>query len=250
MTRPPVVAGLVGLLVVLAGCTGAGLVPTGRATDVGPDAPTDGAGDADGTDGSTGEASSWERFSFEEGEFYRYRANDYVNDEAADVTWEVLAVDGSEATVEVTYDDGETTFSRTISGQNATIIFQLPDASADEAVADASNRAMLYLMNGPFNSMTAYYASRDLQVGNSWRLAGNAEAGYATANVEGKASYAGQECYVTAYRVPDNGEWASDATEFEACISPDAGLALYTAVIDDSTDEPNFEIVLEEYRSG
>ncbi|MFB6165285.1 MAG: hypothetical protein ABEJ31_09020 [Haloarculaceae archaeon] len=246
MSRPRGLVVLLGLLVVLAGCTG-GPADAGDAGDGsggGPGGAGTGAGDG------TGDAmTAWDRFSFEPGEFYKYRVTDHLNDESAVLTWKVLSVQGGVVTAEVTYDDGTTTFDRTITGQNASVVFQLPDATAGRDVAEATSTAMMYLTMGPFSTMSAYFASRDLAVGNSWQLVGNEQKGYMTAAIEGRGEYAGKSCYNTAIRVPDNGEWTgSDANEYVACIAPDASLAYYTAYYDGERDSLAIEVELEEYR--
>ncbi|WP_224271081.1 hypothetical protein [Haloprofundus salinisoli] len=248
MSRRPLVLGLVVLLVVLAGCIGGGSPSDSSTADVD-------AGDSSNEQSGTDEAgedeviTQWERFTFEEGEYYRYRVNDIRNDETATITWDVLSVDGEEVTAEITYDNGTDSFSRTVTGQNATILFDLRDIDPESEEAEATLRTLGYLSLGPFSPMTAYYQHRDLKVGNSWRLSGTPDAGYMTANVEGRTQYAGQDCYETAIRVPDTEEW-EDSYEFESCISPDASLALYTAYYGGETGEMTVEIVLEEYRSG
>ena len=222
-------------LVLVAGCLG-GTVPAARS-------------DAGGTPGDDG--SQWNRFAFTDGEYYQYRVTDYTNDESALISWEVLSIDANEVTAEVTYDDGDTTFSRTITGPKQTIVLQLSGSGGDQAEANAMRSVQSALLSGPFNpTMTGYYAHRDLVVGDSWNAAGSDEIGYATANVEGRDSYAGQECYVTSFRVPDDGEWPAEAEEYEFCISPDASLPFATLVYNDATDEVTVGIVLEEYRSG
>ncbi|MGM0591295.1 MAG: hypothetical protein ACQETI_06645 [Halobacteriota archaeon] len=255
------------LLVVLAGCGGASGPSGADATETGPtdggSSASDGGADSDadssdGTSGTEGESSSestlvWERFNFQEGEYYHYEVDDVANDGSADITWEVLEVDGDEVTAEITFDDGTTSFSREVTGQNATILFELQDTSMydDPEAMEASVRASAYLTLGPFNALTGYFASRELKVGNSWELSGTPDAGYMTANVEGTDEYAGKECYVTAIRVPDTQEWEdSDTSEFVACISPEVGLSLYSAYYDPETGDLAAEITLVEYRIG
>ncbi|MCU4800524.1 hypothetical protein OB920_09095 [Halobacteria archaeon HArc-gm2] len=254
--RGRLLVGAVAVLIVLAGCTGNG--PPSEAPVVSADGSSGESAGASGTTVDEGDgtnedtvAAQWERFSFEEGEFYRYRVNDVRNGETATLTWDVVAVDGSEVTADVTLDDGNRSYTRTVTGENATILWDLRNVDYESDDADAAIRTVGYLTLGPFNAMTAYYEHRELEVGNSWRLSGTPEAGYMTANVEGRNSYAGLECYETAIRVPDGEEWAdSDSYEFESCITPDASLALRTAYYDGESGEKTVEIVLEEYRSG
>lgn len=228
--------GLVALLVLLSGCTG-GL--PGGAPDGSPSGDSTGGDGGDGDGGDGDEALvTWERFAFEPGEYYRFEVTQ-PDEDPEYVTWEVLAVDGSDVTIEVTVErDGETT-SQTVTGQNATVVTKLQDV-----------RAMGYLVMGPFNAMTAYFASRDFAPGNSWRLAGSERTGYLTAEVEGTDSYAGKECYVAAVRSPDNEHWKDDRYDWEFCIAPDVGLALHTAYRDGETGELTGSVTLVEYRPG
>ncbi|WP_224450573.1 hypothetical protein [Haloprofundus salilacus] len=248
MSHRRLALGLVVLLVVFAGCVGGGTSSESSA-DAGDTGES--SNEQSGSDETSGDdvVTQWERFTFEEGEFYRYRVNDIKNDETATITWDVLSVDGEEVTAEITYDNGTDSFSRTVTGENATILFDLRGVDPESEEAEATIRTLGYLSLGPFSPMTAYYQHRELKVGNSWRLSGNPDAGYMTANVEGRNEYAGVECYETAIRVPDSEEW-EDSYEFESCISPDASLALYTAYYDGESGEMTVEIVLEEYRSG
>ena len=256
MNRRPVLAVVLVALVGLAGCAGGDIPSASPADDLG--GLTDSSGDSSADDTGADEratedavAAQWERFSFEEGEFYRYRVNDVGNDETAALTWDVVSVDGSEVTAEITLDDSNRTYTRRVTGENATILWDLRNVDYESGDAEAAIKTASYLSVGPFNAMTAYYESRELEVGNSWRLSGSEETGYMTANVEGRNQYAGLDCYETAIRVPDTEEWANgDAYEFESCIAPDASLALYTAYYDGETGEMTAEIVLEEYRRG
>lgn len=229
------------VLVLLAGCVGGGL-PAGSSSGSG------GSTDAAGAATSGGQ---WERFAFSAGEYYRYRATDYATGDSAVITLEIASVDGSEVTADVTYDDGTTVVTRTATGMPSMLPLQLSSPDDDQATADAMHQTRTVLLAGPFNPMlTGYFANRELVVGDSWNAAGSAEIGYATANVEGRDTYADQDCYVTSYRVPDNGEWPAGAQEYEFCIAPDASLPFATIIYADATDEATVEIVLEEYRDA
>ncbi|MFC5972163.1 hypothetical protein ACFPYI_12555 [Halomarina salina] len=270
MTRSRLLALVLCLSLVLAGCAGTGgsaddgADPSTTGSDDGADASSGGDGSGDsGNDGSSESGSgdgdtvtAWERFSFAEGEFYQFRVNDVRNDRDVLLTWDVVAVDGSEVTADVTYDDGTASYTYTLTGENATISTQLIQAAMqenpeDEAAMEAATSAYGYLTLGPFNPISSYFAARDLAVGNSWNLAGSATDGFMTANVEGRDEYAGKECYVSTIRVPDNEAWAeSDSNEWVSCIAPDVGLSLYSAYYDAETGELTAEITLETYRSG
>lgn len=244
---------LVALVVLLAGCSGAPGGGDATATPTAGSAGGGGGGDTGGAGVSTpASGEAWDRFDFAEGEFYRYAVVDRANGLEAEVTWEVLAVDGTQLTAEFTYvADGEAV-TRTVTGEEATIAFELVRAAADgdEDEIGAATRAATYLSLGPFNPGTTFFTSRELAVGNSWNLAGSPTAGYATASVEGRSSYAGTDCFDTAIRVPDNDEWAdSTFSDFEMCINPDLGLALYTAYYEPDADEPLFEVTLVEHRA-
>lgn len=240
MNRPRVVLVSLLALIVLAGCVGgppSGSPEADRPSDTGGSSASDGA--------------QWQPFAFTAGEYYQYRVTDHANDASAVITWEVLSVDGGEATAEVTYTEGGPTFDRTITAPKESMILFVAGSGGGEATEDAMVEARDHLIAGPFHTMLPlHFAHRALVVGDSWNAAGSADTGYATANVEGRDSYAGQDCYVTSYRVPDNGQWPEDAREYEFCIAPEASLPLATVVTDDATDEVTFEIVLEEYRRG
>lgn len=246
---------LAALFVLLAGCSGGGALAGGDATPT-----ATAAGSGGGSSSDTGEGAgdstpepgeSWDRFAFAEGEFYRYAVVDRANEREAEVTWEVLAVDGEQLTAEFTYLADGAAVTRTVTGEEATIAFELVRAATDgdEAEIEAATRAATYLSLGPFNPATTFFTSRELAVGNSWNLAGSPTAGYATASVKGRDSYAGTDCFATAIRVPDNAEWAdSTFSDFEMCINPGLGLALYTAYYEPDADEPLFEVTLVEHR--
>lgn len=266
MTRHRLLALVLCLSLVLAGCSSVDgpLTEEGGATADGVgDAATDStAGNgASGGDGGDGTASGdavvvWERFAFSEGEFYEFRVDDRTNGKEILLTWDVVEVDGREVTADVTYDDGNASYEYTVTGENATAVSQVMQAALrdhpnDEAALDAAIATNGYFSIGPFNTFTAYFAARELAVGNSWNLAGNAKDGFMTANVEGRDEYAGKECYVSTVRVPDSEAWAeTDSSEWVSCIAPDIGLSLYTAYYDAETDELAAEIVLETYRPG
>lgn len=236
MPRGIGLVGLVALLVVLAGCTGGGIPGDPAAGSSGGDG--DGGDGGNGADGGDGDVVTWERFAFEPGEYYRFEVT-RADEEPEYLTWEVLAVDGDEVTAEVTFESGGESVSETVTGQNATVVTKLQNTSA-----------MLYLANGPFNAMTAYFASRDLAPGNSWRLAGSERTGYMTAAVEGTTTYAGKECYVATVRSPDNEHWGDDQYDWDFCIAPDVGLALHTDFSDPDTGDAAFAVTLVEYRAG
>lgn len=255
MSRRDLVTLLVVTLVVLSGCIGSELPAGVDASDGQGSDGDDGAGAESGGDASdddtarTGD-SAWDRFAFEEGEFYRFRVDDVANERSSTITWDVVGVDGAQVTADVTFDDGNTSFTRTVSGTNATILWDLRQVDHTSAEAEAAVQSAGYLTLGPFNAMTAYYAHRDLVVGDNWRLSGSDAVGYMTANVEGRSEYAGVACYETAIRIPDGDAWGEDAYEFESCIAPDASLAIRTAYYDGATGDLRAEIVLEEYRHG
>jgi YD repeat-containing protein len=245
---------LVALLVLLAGCSGAPTGGGGGAGDATPTAAAAGSSGTSGADDSTPDAGGeWARFTFEEGEFYRYAVLDRANDREAEVTWEVLAVEEGELTAEFTYIADGRSVSRTVTGDKSTVAFQLVQSAttgSDEAEIEAATRAATYLSLGPFNPTTALFTSRDLAVGNRWELTGSPGVGYVTAAVEGRDSYAGTDCFVSTIRVPDTDEWAdSTFSDFELCVAPDLGLALYSAYYERGADEPLFEVSLVEHRA-
>jgi len=220
MTGRCLVACVVVLLVALAGCSGGDFPPADPTDGAGGDGVADAFGDEGSGDGGSSDSgvqdarggeddavSQWERFSFEEGEYYRYRVNVVGNDETATITWDVQSVDGGDVTADATYDDGDRSVTRTVTGENASILWDLRDVDYESDDADAVIQMTSYLTLGPFSPLTAYYEHRELAVGNSWRLSGTPDAGYMTANVEGRNQYAGLNCYETAIRVPDSDEW-------------------------------------------
>lgn len=248
---------LVALLVLLAGCSGGGAPAGGDATPTATAAGGGGSGSGSGSGGGGGDPTpesgeEWDRFAFSEGEFYRYAVVDRANDREAEVTWEVLAVDGNELTAEFTYESEGEAVTRTVTADESTVAFELIRAATsdgDETEIEAASRAATYLSLGPFNPATTFFTSREIAVGNSWNIAGSPTAGYVTATVEGRESYAGTDCFVSTIRVPDNDEWAdSTFSDFEMCIAVDLGLSLYTAYYEPDADEPLFEVTLVEYR--
>lgn len=241
MTRRLAGALLVCVLLVSAGCLGSSVpAPSDAGTsDTGTDDGDRATTGSDGGDGADGNAITWERFAFEEGEYYRFEI-DEPGAETAYITWDVQSVDGEEVTVDVSFEQGDESTTETVTGANATLITQLD-----------SIPAMLYLLNGPFNAMTSYFGAREFAVGNQWNIAGDATNGYMTANIEGTSEYAGKECYVATVRTPDGEAWDdSNYHDWDFCIAPDVGLALHTQFTDESTGEPALTVTLVEYRAG
>jgi hypothetical protein len=69
-----------------------------------------------------------------------------------------------------------------------------------------------------------WYGGYDLAVGNEWSI--TTEDGTAEFRVTGTGSYAGVQCYATEMTI-------DGTTQHEACLSPELGLAPYSAWYDE-----------------
>ena len=232
------------LLVVVAGCTGAGpaaggdgeatTTETTTATTTAADATGGGdSGEADERDGGTdddGDASGdegayWAPFEFDRPATYTYDI--YVADEGeGTLVWDVQEVTGEEVTVRVEYELGGESFESTTTGDRETVRSQL-----------------LMTPAGPFVLTTllaptmAFYEGEELAVGNRWAYA--SDEGSLSFEVTGTDTVAGVDCYTTEMR-------QNETVVHESCIAPDLGLAPRVAYYDEDGSE-EFEVVLVEY---
>lgn len=215
-SRRLIVTLCIAVLVVLAGCSSATDVMSGA--------------DDDESEASTSEAGStdeltegeWQPFEFDRPATYTFDV--YMEDEGAGtLVWDVTDVTDDGATVSVDYDVGETSYESTVTGSQSDIQGQLMVTPAGP-----------FLLLSVFSPTMTYYESQTLTVGNEWSVS-SPEGSMRTA-VIGTDSYGGIECYASEMAV--DGEIVH-----ESCLSPDLGLAPYTAYFEDGETVVSMELV-------
>ncbi|AHZ23608.1 hypothetical protein BM92_13590 [Haloferax mediterranei ATCC 33500] len=232
---------LVALLVLVAGCSGGiggdGTTTTAAQTTVETGTATDGETSTPGNE--SGNASSTTAFEFNgtwdnqyrTGQYYRYEITADSIDGTATYEWEVLSATDDEVTVRAKLVTSNTTSERTVT------------ASPDKINSKLSGSPTGSVATLGFGS--PYYSSIDgksLSVGDSWEVSGaNGDTSF---KVERVSTYAGLECANFVVRTNGSVTW-------ESCVSPESPLPGHMAFYEEEgDDEPAFEMVLVEYRSG
>ena len=245
---------LLAVFVALAGC-GAGPSVTDDSSPSsvdGADGQTDaGSGPSSGpvaTDvyGQPADGPHWQRHVFESGEVYHYAATNHETGESAEITWEIIAVQGSDVTSRVTFDDGTNAATWTVNGSYWTTLDHIRYSRGQRATA---TKAIRYLNAGLIRGV-GDYERRDLIHGNEFTLDGTVESDFATAVVTGNETYAGIECFAIDHRIPDNGKWDPERQEVDACVAPDMGFPVSTVLVNSTTGDRTFEMDLSAYESG
>lgn len=173
------------------------------------------------------ESATWNEFEFRESARYEYEF--FVRDEAeGTLLWDVQEVDGDTVTVHVEYDDGETEYESTVTGDRETV-------QSDLLMTPAGGIVLVTV----FSPMYGGFRGERLETGNEWSH--SSPEGSARYTVTGSDEIAGVPCYETVIEI--DGE-----TVHEGCINPDLGLSLYSAFYDEGGLE--FEIELVSFEAG
>lgn len=255
MNRATVLTVLMSLLVVLAGCSGAGVSDDGanggngngnsdsggNGNDAGGNGDSGGNGDAgssgngDAGDGSGDASGGTDGLDPGEMNFFEFdRPGRYVFDVemagegSGQVTWDIQSVDGDQLTVYVKYAVGGQSYESTVSGTKSDIQGQL-------IMSPAGSFAML----GIFSPMFGYYDGQQLAVGEQWSY--STDQGSMSFAITGTDNYAGVDCYTSEIRL-------NDSVMHEACFSPDLGLAAYTAWYEEDTGNVEMRMELVEFQ--
>jgi len=228
----------------LAGCAGDGSddgdtggTDTTSPPDTTPDGSSPGTTPAGGTpattasgttpSGGTPEPGTWTVFDFTRPGRWEYDV--YLQDSGeGTVTLDVQSVSADSITVKVTTDLGEQQFQTTYTGP--------PESVRAQVLGNPAGVLLSTTMFAP----AAWYAGRELTVGTQWSY--TTSEGSASFAVTGTDSVAGVDCYRTRMQV-------DGTTVYESCLSPDHGLAPYTAwYAEDGTLE--MEMRLRSYTPG
>ncbi|MFC3956841.1 hypothetical protein [Halovivax cerinus] len=213
-----VVIGLASL-VLLAGCTNAGI--DGAASPGGDESDTTDPGSNGGSADDLAEAE-WQAFEYDRAATYTYDV--YMEgDGDGTIVWDVSDVTADEATVSLSYDVGETSYETTVTGATTDIQSQL-----------AFSPAGAFLMVSLFSPTIGYFEGETLAVGNEWSV--QTPDGSMRTAVTGIDAYAGVECYTGSIEV-------DGAVVHESCISPEVGLAPYVAYYEAGETTVSMELV-------
>jgi hypothetical protein len=173
----------------------------------------DEVGDDEPDEGSVDDAADrWNALEFESPATYTYDV--FLEDEGSGtLVWDVQQVSGDRVTVRIDYQVGDVSYQSTVTGTPETVRQQTMMTPAG-----------VLLMLTMYTPMT-WYADQDLTVGNEWSIA--TDDGTMRFEVTGTDTYAGVQCYATEVTI-------DGTTQHESCISPDLGLAPYSAWYDEN----------------
>ena len=182
------------------------------------------------TVGSAVESEAFQFLAFEQPVTYTYEVitgGTGDQGQSGEYVIDVLQASENGYEVQVSLSMGEMSSQQTFTGSRQAVQRQLLGSQAGAFLA-------------PLTTMTGFYGSRSLQVGQSWSH--SSQQGTVSFEVTGTDSYAGVECSVSQASL--NG-----TAVHEACVSPDRGLAPYTAYYDE-TGTLTFEMTLINYEAG
>jgi hypothetical protein len=227
---------LVGLLVILAGCTGGGGGDGAGEPTITP-TPTPGGGSGSGGSGSGGGSGGdggtnglWGVYEFRQGERYEFEFEEFA-EPVGTLSWEVLSVSGSatdpSVTVRASGEFGGEAFEQTVTGSPETVYFDL--------LGSSSGTYILLALYSPF---VGSFRGEELAVGEGWSYDDGIDT--YSYRVERTDSVAGRDVFVTVVRVNDEPVW-------ETWIDPDLALAAKTVVYDED-GAVQFQAALVDYR--
>ncbi|MFC7131707.1 MULTISPECIES: hypothetical protein [Salinibaculum] len=238
------------LIVVLAGCSGAGptddgATPTATSSGSGGTGGTgSGGGGSGGTGGSgTGGGSGgtgddgagsggsgtadavWDPYDFREGEFYAYEIRE-GGEFLGTFTWEVLSVAEDSVTVAVTGD---------VDGQR----FEVQTTGAPETAYNSllTNPAGSYVFIALYGPYVGAFRGETLAIGQGWSYSSGSDS--LSYRIERTDSIAGRDVFVTVVR-------ENDVPQYETWIDADLAFAAKTVIYDEG--EVDVEVRLTEYR--
>jgi hypothetical protein len=151
-----------------------------------------------------------------------------VGDSEGTVVLDVRDVSGADVTVEMRYDVGDTEFQSTVTGSPETVQSQL--------YGNPAGALLVATMVTP----GAWFAGRELSVGTQWSV--STSEGSSSFEVTGTDRIGGMDCFTTEMTIDGR-------TAYESCVSPDAGLAPYTATYDEDGSVA-MSMTLREYAPG
>ena len=153
----------------------------------------------------------WDAFAFDRPATYTYDV--FVEGEGTGtLVWDVQQVSGNQVTVRLDYRVGDVSYQSTVTGT--------PETVRQQTMMTPAGGLLVLTLYTPMG----WYGSYDLAVGNEWSL--TTEDGTAEFRVTGTGSYAGLQCYATEMKI-------DGTTQHEACLSPELGLAPYSAWYDE-----------------
>ncbi|EMA52787.1 MULTISPECIES: hypothetical protein [Halococcus] len=182
------------------------------------------------TVGSAAGSEAFRFLAFEQPGTYTYEVTTGGADgqkQSGEYVIDVVQAAEDQYEVQVSFSMGEMSNQQTFTGTRQAIQQQMLSSQVGAFLA-------------PLATMTGFYGGRPLQVGQSWSY--SSQQGTVGFEVTGEDSYAGVDCFVPQASV--NG-----TTVHEACVSPDRGLAPYTAYYDES-GTLTFEMELTSYEAG
>jgi hypothetical protein len=255
---------LVAVMVLFAGCMGAGTAPASDDSDASSENEStneaEGTDEAEATDDSAGETTSddttettdgadtpdepqgsdssaespsdddeWRLYDFRSDEYYEYRI--YSEEDGPGVfIWDVQSATDDRVTVEtiVEFESGDR-YSSTVTGTEDEVFGELLFTPAGTLIWSGLYSPHLWMYDD------------DIYVGYEWSYSSpEGSFRYAVTDTD---SYAGQNCYVTVSEVDDQ-------VVHQSCVSPDLAFPAQVAYYDEETGEPVFELELIEYRAG
>ncbi len=211
----------------VAGCVG----DTDDDDPVGPDNDTE-ADDADDTDDGSEEHIAdadgefdqdvWEpmQFAFEA----RYEWDLFIEGDEGSLVWDVVEIEGDEITVETEFVLGEIEFEQSMTGTQQEL--------EGDLIASPAGIAFLWTA---FSPMMGGLVGEQFTVGDEWSYsAPEGSVSYAVTELD-TSSYP-VDCYVVEMH-------KDDQLLHEGCVSPDHGMAVYSAWYDDGDLDVEIELV-------
>lgn len=201
-----------------AGCLG----DDDESADDADDSDGDDSLDDDADDSDTFERDVWEpmAFVFEA----RYEWELFIDGDDGTLVWDVVDIEADQITVETEYVLGDVEFEQTMTGTQQEIQSNLMMSPAGIAFVFTA-----------FSPMWGGFTGEEFTVGDSWS--------YSTA--EGSFSYEVTDIDTTNYPVDcyEVQMHEDDLLVHEGCISPDHGMAVYTAWYEEGDLEIEIELV-------
>lgn len=226
------------LMLVLAGCGGAGptddgATPTTTSSGSGGGGGTGGGGSGSsggsggGSSGGSGSADAiWDPYDFREGEFYAYEIQE-DGEFLGTFTWEVLSVDEDSVTVAVTGDVDGQSFEVTTTGA--------PETAYNSLLTNPAGSYVFVALYGPY---VGAFRGETLAVGQGWSYSSGSDS--LSYRIERTDSIAGRDVFVTVVR-------ENDVPQYETWIDAELAFAAKTVIYDQG--EVDLEVRLTEYRN-
>ena len=227
------------LMLVLAGCGGAGptddgATPTTTSSGSGGTGSGSGSGggssgtggDGGGSDGSGTADAVWDPYDFREGEFYEYEIRE-GGEFLGTFTWEVLSVAEDSVTVAVTGDVDGQSFEVQTTGP--------PETAYNSLLTNPAGSYVFIALYGPY---VGAFRGETLAVGQGWSYSSGTDS--LSYRIERTDSIAGRDVFVTVVR-------ENDVPQYETWIDAELAFAARTVIYDEG--EVDVEVRLTEYRA-